>query len=52
MIFELEKEEIDILLTSGRHCLNTCQEGRTDQLCPDCQKLTRVMNKLKAGVIQ
>lgn len=50
MIIDLTEEEIDILLKSGSHCLNTCQEGGPDQHCPDCQKLEQVMNKLKAGV--
>lgn len=50
MNIDLTKEEVEILLKSGSHCLSTCQEGGSGQECPDCQKLKRVMDKLKAGV--
>ncbi|AHF08507.1 hypothetical protein [Desulfitobacterium metallireducens] len=50
MNIELTKDEVEILLKSGRHCLGTCEEGGPGQECPDCQRLQQVMDKLKAGV--
>jgi hypothetical protein len=50
MNIDLTAEEINILLTSAKHCLNTCKEGEAGQQCPDCEKLQSIMAKLQAGV--
>ena len=47
---ELSTEEIQVILKSIKHCLNSCHEGGTESGCPDCQKLKEIMLKIQAEV--
>lgn len=50
MNIDFSAEEINALLLSAQHCLNTYKEGGIDQRWPDNEKLHEIMAKLQSGV--
>lgn len=42
----LSDREVEILLKSINHCMQTCEEGGPKDNCPDCQSLRGVLDKL------
>ena len=52
MNLELSNEEIDMLLQSARHCLNSCHDGGLENNCPDCRKLEDIILKMQKAVSQ
>lgn len=50
MNIELSAEEVNVLLLSAQHCLNSHQDEGTDARWPDNEQLRTVMAKLQSGV--
>lgn len=46
----LSNEEVDIVLKSLNHCLNTCEDSGAAANCPDCAKVQGIMTKMRARV--
>ena len=43
----LEENEIEILIMSLEHCMATCKHGGKSTGCTDCEKVERILNKIK-----
>lgn len=42
-----EENEIEILIMSLQHCMDTCKHGGKATGCADCEKVEKILNKIK-----
>lgn len=42
-----DENEIAILIMSLEHCMETCKHGGKATGCTDCEKVERILNKIR-----
>lgn len=44
----LEENEISLIKLALKHCMDTCKKGGKAQGCEDCERVQRLLDKLKS----